>query len=193
MADNIILCGTGGQGTVLAARLLSSAAMARGLPVMSAETIGMAQRGGSVSSHLRMGEGIHSPMIARGTAGLILGFEPGEAVRMLPYLAPDGLVVVSGKAVMPVTATLTGGNYRGEDMVAILRRRAARVVVVDPDRAMAELGSTRVLNLILLGYALESGALDLTEADLREAIARKLPPKLHELNYRALAYARGRL
>ena len=86
MNKNIILCGVGGQGTILASKLISTAAMEKNIPVMSAETIGMAQRGGSVFSHLRMGEEIYSPMIARGTADIILGFEPGETVRMLPYL-----------------------------------------------------------------------------------------------------------
>lgn len=84
MNKNIVLCGVGGQGTVLASKLIAAAAMKKNLSVMSAETIGMAQRGGSVFSHIRIGEGIHSPMIAEGTADVILGFEPGEAVRMLP-------------------------------------------------------------------------------------------------------------
>lgn len=193
MTNNIVLCGTGGQGTVLASKLISAAAMARGIPVLSAETIGMAQRGGSVFSHLRMGEGIWSPMIARGTADLILGFEPGETVRMLPYLKPDGQVVVSSRAVMPVTASLTGGSYRGEDMIDFLRGRVSNLNVVDADRAMEDLGSTKILNLVLLGCALERGALGLTEEDLRGAILRKVPPKFHELNFRALAYGRTHL
>ena len=127
MRKDIILCGVGGQGTVLASKLISAAAMGRGIPVMSAETIGMAQRGGSVFSHLRLGEGVFSPMIARGTADLILGFEPGEAVRMLPWLKRDGQVIVSSRAVMPVTASLSGTDYSGEEMIRFLRDR------VDPD------------------------------------------------------------
>ena len=91
---NIVLCGVGGQGTVLASKLLAAAAMSKDLPVMSAETIGMAQRGGSVFSHLRMGKNLYSPMIKTGTADLIIGFEPGETVRMLPYLKEHGQVVV---------------------------------------------------------------------------------------------------
>ena len=76
MQKNIILTGVGGQGTVLASKLIAAAAMAKGLPVMSAETIGMAQKGGAVFSHLRIGEGVKSPMIRRGTADLLLAFEP---------------------------------------------------------------------------------------------------------------------
>ena len=97
---NIVLCGVGGQGTVLASKLLAAAAMSKDIPVMSAETIGMAQRGGSVFSHLRMGKNLYSPMIKTGTADLIIGFEPGETVRMLPYLKEHGQVVVSSQKVL---------------------------------------------------------------------------------------------
>ena len=101
---NIVLCGVGGQGTILASKLISAASMAKGMEVRSAETIGMAQRGGSVFSHIRLGSGAQCPMNAAGTADIILGFEPGETVRMLPYLKKGGMVVVSSRPVMPVTA-----------------------------------------------------------------------------------------
>ena len=190
LRKNIVLCGVGGQGTVLASKLVAAAAMKKGVPVMSAETIGMAQRGGSVFSYLRMGEGLSSPMVAQGTADLILGFEPGETVRMLPYLKPDGQVVVSGHAVMPVTAALSGAEYRGADMIAFLREHVTRLLVVDTDRACAELGSTRCLNILLLGAAITSGALGLTEAEIQDAIRAQLAEKFHEINFRALAYVR---
>ena len=190
MRKNIVLCGVGGQGTVLASRLISAAAMNKGIPVMSAETIGMAQRGGSVFSHLRLGEGIFSPMIARGEADLILAFEPGEAVRMLPYLREGGQVVVSSRPVMPVTATLSGAVYRAEDMLDHLRKHVKNLLIVDADRAMAQVGSPKVLNLILLGAALKADALGLTEEDLKNAILEKIPVKFHALNLKALAYAK---
>ena len=121
MNKNIILCGVGGQGTVLASKLIAAAAMEKGIPVMSAETIGMAQRGGSVFSHVRMGENLYSPMIAKGTADMILGFEPGETVRMLPYLKKNGAVVVSNRAVMPVTASSRFASKNAKrEMVATL-------------------------------------------------------------------------
>ena len=189
MRKNIILCGVGGQGTVLASRLISDAAMARNLPVMSAETIGMAQRGGSVFSHLRIGEGIYSPMIARGEADLILAFEPGEAVRMLPYLKEDGQVVVSERAVMPVTSTLGGQAYGADAMLDYLRSRVPRLVTVDAEKALADVGSAKVLNLILLGAALNSGALGFTEEEMRAAVLARIPERFHELNLRALAWA----
>ena len=189
MRKNIILCGVGGQGTVLASRLISAAAMARGLPVMSAETIGMAQRGGSVFSHLRLGEGIYSPMIARGEADLILGFEPGEAVRMLPWLKEGGQAVVSARPVMPVTSTLSGAAYSAEEMIAYLKEKVANLTIVDTEKALNDVGSPKVLNLILLGAALHAGALGFDETEMRDAILARIPPKFHELNLRALSWA----
>ncbi len=189
MRKNIVLCGVGGQGTVLASRLISAAAMAKGIPVMSAETIGMAQRGGSVFSHLRLGKDVYSPMIARGEADLILAFEPGEAVRMLPYLREGGQVVVSSRPVMPVTATLSGASYAAEDMISFLQAHVKNLMVVDAEKALKDVGSPKVLNLILLGAALKSGALGLTEDEIKDAIVQKIPVKFHELNFRALAWA----
>ncbi len=189
MRKNIILCGVGGQGTVLASRLISAAAMAKGIPVLSAETIGMAQRGGSVFSHLRMGDGLYSPMIARGEADLIIGFEPGEAVRMLPFLKPDGQMIVSDRAVMPVTASLAGMEYRASDMLDFLSAHVADLRILDAEEAMRKIGSPKVLNLILLGAAVSGGALGLERKDLEDAIRARIPEKFHELNFRALAYA----
>ena len=187
MRKDIVLCGVGGQGTVLASRLISSAAMARGEQVMSAETIGMAQRGGSVFSHLRIGNGIASPMIASGEADLILGFEPGEAVRVLPYLKKDGRMIVSSLPVMPVTAALGGSEYSAEDMLRYLREQVEHLMILPAGDALREVGSPKVLNLILLGAALSDGALGLEEQEMKEAIIRQVPEKFHELNFRALA------
>ena len=189
MHKNVILCGVGGQGTVLASRLISAAAMARGIPVFSAETIGMAQRGGSVFSHIRLGEGIWSPMIAKGEADLIIGFEPGEAVRLLPFLKPGGAMIVSDRAVMPVTASLGETDYRASDMLAFLSARVPDLRIIDAEKAMREVGSSKVLNLILLGAAVQSGALGLDKDDLREAVRSRIPERFHELNDRALAWA----
>lgn len=196
MNKNIVLCGVGGQGTVLASKLIAAAAMQKNIPVMSAETIGMAQRGGSVFSHLRMGEGLYSPMIAEHTADIILGFEPGETVRMLPYLKDHGQVVVSSRAIMPVTATLAGArnasvSYDGAEMIAYLKKQVQNLLVIDTETACQELGSSKVLNTLLLGAAIHSGALGLSEEDIKDAIRRRLPEKFHELNFRALEYTRN--
>lgn len=191
MNKNIVLCGVGGQGTVLASKLISAAAMASQIPVMSAETIGMAQRGGSVFSHLRMGENLYSPMIAKGTADLILGFEPGETVRMLPYLKAGGQVIVSARPVMPVTATLRGTGYSGDAMLTYLQNHVHNLIVIDTDKACQEIGSFKVVNLILLGAAIHSGTLGLSEEAIRNAMQTKLPEKFHALNFRALEYGKN--
>ena len=188
MTKNIVLCGVGGQGTVLASKLIAAAAMKKGISVMSAETIGMAQRCGSVFSHIRLGEHLHSPMIAKGTADIIIGFEPAEAVRMLPYLKDNGQVIVSSHAIMPVTSTLSGADYDGKEIILYLKKVVNNLLVVDSEKACHELGSSKVLNILLLGAAISSGALGLTEEEIQDAIKERLPEKFHDLNYRALQY-----
>lgn len=188
MTKNIVLCGVGGQGTVLASKLIAAAAMKKGISVMSAETIGMAQRGGSVFSHIRLGEHLHSPMIAKGTADIIIGFEPAEAVRMLPYLKDNGQVIVSSHAIMPVTSTLSGADYDGKEIILYLKKVVNNLLVVDSEKACHELGSSKVFNILLLGAAISSGALGLTEEEIQDAIKERLPEKFHDLNYRALQY-----
>lgn len=173
MNKNIVLCGVGGQGTILASKLIAAAAMRKGIPVMSAETIGMAQRGGSVFSHIRMGEGLYAPMIAKGTADVIIGFEPGETVRMLPYLKTGGQVVTSKRAIMPVTAALSDSSYSGGEMTAYLEKHIENLLVVDTEQACQKIGSSKVLNILLLGAAIYSGALGLSEDDIKEAIANR--------------------
>ena len=191
MNKNIVLCGVGGQGTVLASKLIASAAMDKSLPVMSAETIGMAQRGGSVFSHVRIGEDVYSPMIAKGEADIILGFEPGEAVRMLPFLKEGGTVIVSSREIIPVTATLTNFSYNGSEMLSYLHKHVKNLFVIDARKACEDIGSSKVLNILLLGTAIQSGALGLSETDIRDAIKKRLPEKFHELNFKALECARS--
>ena len=189
MNKNIILCGVGGQGTILASRLIASAAMAADIPIKTAETIGMAQRGGSVMSHLRLGEGTGAPLIAKGEADLIIGFEPGETVRMMPYLKKGGAAVVSKRPVMPVSAMIGQSSYDAEAMLQYLRDNVEHLTIVDADKAAAELGSARTLNVVLLGAAVRSGELGLTEEDLEGAVRGRVPAKFLELNRRALAWA----
>ena len=190
MDRNILLCGVGGQGTVLASKLVASAAMARGIPVMSAETIGMAQKGGSVFSCIRLGDGLYTPMIPRKGADVIIGFEPAETVRMLPYLKDGGTVVVNSAAVKPVTAVLADTGYEGPEMVEYLRHRVERLTVIDCVAACREIGSPKVVNMVLLGAAVATGELLVDIEDIKAAIVRRVNPKFHELNFRALEYAR---
>ena len=194
MSTNIVLCGVGGQGTVLASKLIATAAMGRGIPVKTAETIGMAQRGGSVFSHVRVGEGAASPLVGRGTADVIVAFEPAEAVRQLPFLRRGGAVVVSNRPVVPVSAMTGGPAYDLEAIMGYLRAQEASgrigdLAVVDADRAAQELGSAKCLNVVLLGAAVRSGALGLSAEDVRSAIYERVPERFWELNDRALAWA----
>ena len=187
MNRNIILCGVGGQGTVLASRLISAAAMKEGIPVQSAETIGMAQRGGSVFSHIRLGEGVNTPMIGLGQADLILGFELGETVRQLPYLKEGGKVIAADKVVMPVTASLVGG-YDPQVMRAYLQQHIADLKIVEVEEAFQTLHSTKVLNLLLLGSALHTDSLGLSEQSLLSAIRENVPSKFLDLNLKAIHF-----
>lgn len=188
MNKNILLCGVGGQGTVLASKIMAAAAMAKNLSVMTAETIGMAQRGGSVFSHVRFGDNLHSPLIAKGKADIIIGFEPSEAVRMLSYLRQGGTVVVSSHPMMPVTAALAGSDYNGTEMIDYLKKKVKHLVVIDSEKVCEDLKSPKVLNIVLLGAAVRTGELGLDETDIKEAIINKVPAKFHELNLKALEY-----
>ena len=187
MKANIVIAGVGGQGTVLAAKLVARAAMDAGLAVRTSETIGMAQRGGSVVSHVRIADQpIASPLMPPGTADTLLGFEPGEAVRCLPYLRPGGTVVVNPHTVAPVSAALSRTEYSGPAMIDYLRRCDCRLVVVDGDAVCAEVGSTKVLNVALIGAAAAAGALGLTLERIEAALRQSLRPKLVDMNVQAL-------
>ena len=190
MNKSILLCGVGGQGTVLASKMIASACMARDIPVMSAETIGMAQKGGSVFSHVKLGDGLNSPMIPLGGADILIAFEPAEAVRMLPYLKEGGSAVVNSRAIKPVTATLTGGSYDGSEMIACLKERVKALTVIDCAAACEELGSPKALNMVLLGAAVDTGELFVTREDLIEAMKARVKPQFFDMNIRALNYVR---
>ena len=197
MSTNVILAGVGGQGAVLASKLLARAAMGRGLPVKTAETIGMAQRGGSVFSHVRMGEGAHSPLVGRGRADAIVAFEPAEAVRQLPFLRPDGMVVTSDAPVVPVSAATGGPAYDLPAIMSYLRERVGEknleknLVVVDAAAATDALGTARAMNVVLLGAAARAGALGpVTVDDLVSAVHASVKPAFVDLDLAALMIRR---
>lgn len=182
---NCLLAGVGGQGTVLASRLIAQAAMERGEFARTAETIGMAQRGGCVVSHVRIGTGAFSPLIPKGEADLLLAFEPGEAVRCLEYLHPQGTAVAAVKAVQPVTATL-GATYDGGAMLAYLRENAARLFLLDGEAVCAACGSPKVLNTALLGAAIGADALGVSLEEMERTIRAKVPERFLNMNLKAL-------
>jgi indolepyruvate ferredoxin oxidoreductase beta subunit len=195
---NIMLTGVGGQGTVLAAKVLAQAAQEKGWHVRTAETIGMAQRGGSVVSHVRMGndgEEVHSPLIAKGTADLIIAFEPAEGARVLPYLSPEGVLVTATTAIQPVTAAMSADPYRGERMLerlfAAFGATPERLAVVADEAILKRVGSRKALNIVLLASAIETGRIPLTIDDLRSAVEACVKPAFVELNLKAIDIAAG--
>ena len=188
MQSNILICGVGGQGIVLTSKLIAAAAMEKNIPVMSAETIGMAQKGGSVFSFLRLGDDIYCPMFPEKTADLIIGFEPAEAVRMLPYLRDGGKIVLNTHPIMPVTATLSGSDYTGTEMIDYLRRNVEEVMLVDGDKACEEIGSPKVLNMVMLGAAVRNDVLPFTIDDIEDIMKKTVKPQFVELNSKALRY-----
>lgn len=184
---NIILAGVGGQGTVLASKLIAQTALDKGMTVRTAETIGMAQRGGCVVSHVRIGEAlIHSPLIPLKSADVLIGFEPAEAIRSLAYLKDDGTVIVSQKAIKPVTDSLSNTDYEGDEMLNYLDSHVKRLIVVDTDTILAACGSAKVLNIALLGAAVSAGVLGVSLADIEEMILKKLAPRFIEMNLKAM-------
>lgn len=184
--NSCLLCGVGGQGTVLASKLIAFAAMEKGENVRTAETIGMSQRGGCVVSHVRIGGVIHSPLIPKHSADVIIAFEPAEAVRCIDYLKKDGTVIVNKKAVKPVTASLGNSSYDGSEMLEYLQKNVGNVKVIDGDAICAQCGSPKVLNISLLAAAAASGSLGITVEELKSAIKKRIPEKFHELNLRAV-------
>ena len=186
MTRNCLLCGVGGQGVVLASRLIAYAAMEQGDFVRTTETIGMAQRGGSVVSHVRAGREVHSPLIPAKSADVILAFEPGEAVRCLPYLKENGLVITNSRIVKPVTSSLSGGNYSGQDMIRYIQERTDNLLVVDGEEICRRAGSPKVLNVALLGAAAKSGALGITVEEMLNAVRKNVKEKYIALNETAL-------
>ncbi len=184
MNKDILICGVGGQGTVLASKILAGAALEEGNIVHSAETIGMAQRGGSVTSHVRIGDKARSPLIPFGKAELMLAFEPSEAVRNLNYLKPDSLAVVNTAPVKPVTESLAQTGYDGKEMTAYLKKKF-RCIFIDSDAVCAPFGSTKFFNIIILGVAAGAGETGMSKETLLAQIDRRVPEKYREINRQA--------
>lgn len=185
MKKDIMICGVGGQGTVLASKIIAASAMDEGNAVHSAETIGMAQRGGPVTSHVRIGSDAFSPLIPLGGADLLIAFEPSEAVRNLKYLKKDGFVIVNSVPVKP-TSLGSAEGYDGDAEIAFLKANC-RCLVVDSDELCAPFGSSKFFNVAVLGAASGSGGLGLKADTLRNEIIRIVPERFHEKNLAAFA------
>jgi len=184
---DILICGVGGQGTVLASRIIAAAAMETGDKVCSAETIGMAQRGGSVTSHVRIGEEAYSPLIPFGSADLMLAFEPAEAVRNLKYLKKNGTAVVNSAPVKPVTEALNETGYDGKEMTEYLKD-TVDCIFVDSDEVMNRFGSAKYLNIVILGAALGARALGIDRNTVTGQIRKRVKSAYLEANLEALRF-----
>ena len=185
---NIVIVGVGGQGTLLASRILSTLALKLGLDVKASEIHGMAQRGGCVVSHVRIGEECQSPLIPLGKADILVGFEPGEAVRCLPYLAPGAPAVVCVTPVQPVMGSLAGEVYDVEALLRDLRRRVAALTTIDARQVAEICGTKRALNVALLGAVARQGALPIALEDVERALRTKLSGAVLEMNLKALEF-----
>lgn len=190
MNKDILICGVGGQGTILASKLLAAAAMEAGNSVHSAETIGMAQRGGSVTSHVRIGDEAFSPLIPMGCADLMMAFEPAEAVRNLGYLKKDGVVIVNSVPVKPVTESLNDTGYDGTQMIEYLKNKCANCIVVNSQEMCETLGSEKFFNVAILGVAVGSGKLGITSDDVIAQIETRVNSKFVESNKKAFEIGR---
>ena len=184
MNKDIMICGVGGQGTVLASRIIAASAMEEGFTAHSAETIGMAQRGGPVTSHVRIGDDAYAPLVPFGSADLLLAFEPAEAVRNLKYLSSKGTAVVNTSPMMPVTEALRSTGYDGSDMVSYIKSKAD-CIFVNADEVCGPFGSTKFFNIIMIGIAAGSGRLGLGKDTLLEQIRANVPAKFAEINEKA--------
>ena len=182
MTLNCLITGVGGQGTVLLSRLIGAAALDKGIEVRGSETIGMAQRGGSVVSHIRLGEA-SSPLVPPGAADLVIAFETAEAARVLPFLAPGGRMLVLDLALPPAGS---GGYDAGALLDYLGGRLLDRLTVLPAGELAARCGSPQVVNTALLGAALARNCFPFDAEDMRKILAQRIPPAYRELNLKAL-------
>lgn len=182
MTKSILLVGVGGQGTILASKLLTLGLMEAGYDVKMSEIHGMSQRGGSVSSQVRYGDAVASPVIERGGADILVSFEKMEALRWLDYLKPDGKVVVNDFEIPPMPVLSGKMPYAG-DILEEIRAKADTTVIQAAEEA-EKIGNPRVMNIILLGTIVK--AMGLQDIDWNGLIARNVKPDFIELNQKAL-------
>ena len=182
MTKSILLVGVGGQGTILASKLLTTGLMEAGYDVKMSEIHGMSQRGGSVSSQVRYGEKVESPVIEIGGADILVSFEKMEALRWLEYLKPNGKVVVNDYKInsMPI---LSGRAEYPEDVIEELSSKV-QTLAVNAEELAKDLGNTKVMNVILLGTIIKSMGLE--EINWDKIIKDNVKPQFVELNLKAL-------
>ncbi len=184
---NILIAGVGGQGTLLASRVLGKYAALCGKDCKLSEIHGMSQRGGSVVTHVRMGDKVYSPVIFEGCADIVLAFEALEAARVKHYLKKEGVLLVNQEQILPMPC-ITGAAEYPAGLEEALRKEDARII---PAQAWAlEAGSVKATNVVMLGALCKLLGFD--KATMQEAVAACVPQKFTQMNLRAfeLGYER---
>lgn len=183
---NIVLAGVGGQGTILAAEILGVAAVKDGLNTRVSEIHGMAQRGGAVTSSVRIGENVASPTVLEGRADVLIGFEPLETLRNLRFASEKTLVIMSDERIPPTELAAKNVAYPSiKEILEKIRRFTDNVIVVETERLAAEAGNILTRNIVLLGALVASGKLPVKDESLIEALKELVPAKHVETNVKA--------
>lgn len=189
--QDIIIAGVGGQGVLLSGRIIAVAALAEGLDVKQSEVHGMAQRGGSVVSHVRFGKKVYSPTITRGECGLLIGFEPLEALRNVHFLRQGGSVVCNTRKINTLTIS-TGAEEYPQDAEREINSRVmgkGGALLIDGTSLAVQAGDMRTLNLVLLGAAVKY--LPFSPEQVEAAIRKTFTGKLLSLNIKAFRLGRA--
>lgn len=187
MVTNILVAGVGGQGVILASDLMADTFLAAGYDVKKSEVHGMAQRGGAVSSHVRYGEKVFSPIIKMGEADYFFMTEKMETLRWLSYCNPSTAIVVDDITINPPAVNLGEMEYP-RDIEETLKTNFTKVFIIPASVMATELGNARAANVVLLGAF--STLLAIDEAIWLQCLLARLPEKLHDLNKKAFAAGR---
>jgi indolepyruvate ferredoxin oxidoreductase beta subunit len=187
VVDDVMVVGVGGQGVIMAAAIIADTAMLGGLDVKLSETRGMSQRGGSVSSHIRIGETVVAPSISPGEVDYLLAFESAEGLRAAPSLVPGGVAIVNTQQIVPPLASLGDMSYPF-DAAERMAQGDRRVIVVDGNGIALEVGDLKVAGIVLVGAL--STHLPFDVETWHAAIVRNVPPKWKDLNFAAFAAGR---
>lgn len=180
-AKNILLVGVGGQGTILVSKILSTGLMEAGYDVKMSEIHGMAQRGGSVSTQVRYGSEVFSPIIGIGEADILVSFEEMETLRWLEFLKPDGVVLINDFKI-PSAPILMGKIDYPEGIIELIEGKA-KTKVIKAEEIAEKLGNTKVMNVVLLGALIKS--MNLNDIDWEAVIKTQVKEKFTELNIKA--------
>ena len=187
---NILLSGVGGQGIILASDIMAEVFLEAGFDVKKSEVHGMAQRGGSVTSHVRFGRKVYSPIIKQGDVDILFSFEQLESLRWLNYVKPDGVILLNNHKINPPAVNLGQMEYP-KDIPGIIRKRFDRFHLVDGTKLALEAGDIRAANVVLLGTI--SKFFDMEESLWIETVLVHLPAKVHEINRKAFAMGRAQI